>query len=129
MLLKGYDLSTLTPEASKPLTLTLIWEGAAAMQQNYTVSAQLIDTQWRKAAQVDRWPQDGGAPTSTWLPGQILTDTVRMDISPEAVPGFYDLRLTVYSMTGEGGIQPLPVTWQRDRVAESAVILTQLRVK
>ena len=129
MLLKGYDLNTLTPEAGKPLTLTLIWEGAAAMQQNYTVSAQLIDTQWRKAAQVDRWPQDGGAPTSAWRPGQILTDTVRMDISPEAVPGFYDLRLTVYSMTGEGEIQPLPVTWQRDRVAESAVILTQLRVK
>jgi len=54
---------------------------------------------------------------------------VRMVISPDAAPGIYDLRLTVYSVTGESEIQPLPVTWQRDRVAESAAILTRLRVK
>ncbi len=125
--LRGYDVSTLTVAPGEPLTVTLYWEDTASMSTDYTVSVQIIDAQWRKAAQSDAWPQDGAAPTSTWRQGQTLTDTHALTIAEEAVPGVYDLRLAVYTVQ-EGQIEHLPVRWERNQTAETHVVLTRIRV-
>ena len=127
MRLRGYDVSALTVAPGEPLTVTLYWEGAAPMPTDYTVSVQLIDAQWRKAAQSDAWPQDGAAPTSTWRKGQTLDEQRVLTIAEDAAPGAYDLRLAVYAVQ-EGQIEHLPVRWGRNRTAEPHVVLTRIRV-
>ncbi|HOC22490.1 MAG TPA: glycosyltransferase family 39 protein [Anaerolineae bacterium] len=127
MLLRGYDVSALSVAAGEPLTVTLHWEGRASMERDYTVSVQLIDGQWRKAAQWDAWPLDGAAPTSTWWQGQTLEETRVLTVTEDAIPGVYDLRLAVYSAQ-EGRIAHLPVRQERYQTAETHVVLTRVRV-
>jgi hypothetical protein len=127
MRLRGYDVSALTVAPGAPLTVTLHWEGIAPMPTDYTVSVQLIDAQWRKAAQSDAWPQDGAAPTSTWRKGQTLEETRVLTVAEDAAPGVYDLRLDVYTVQ-EGQIEHLPVRQERNQTAETHIILTRLRV-
>ncbi|MGC9400447.1 MAG: glycosyltransferase family 39 protein [Anaerolineae bacterium] len=127
MRLRGYDVSALTVAPGAPLTVTLHWEATAPMKTDYTVSAQLIDAQWRKAAQSDAWPQDGAAPTSTWRRGQTLAETRVLTVAGDAMPGVYALQLVAYTVQ-EGQIEPLPVRLERNRTAETHVVLTRIRV-
>lgn len=127
MLLSGYDLSQRTVRAGETVTLTLHWVARRAMEENYTVSAQVIDASQRKAAQHDSWPVEGGAPTAAWQPGDIITDVVRLDVFPDAAAGPYGVRIAVYAHQG-GEIKHLPVTPPGGRMQASHITLTQVRV-
>ena len=127
MLLSGYDLSQRAVQAGETMTLTLHWTALRGMDRNYTVSTQVIDASQRKAAQHDSWPLDGAAPTEAWEPGQRLTDTVSLPISPDGVAGSYDVRIAVYWQE-EGEIRHLPVTPPGGRMQASHITLTNVRV-
>lgn len=127
MLLTGYDLSQRVVQPSETITLTLHWEALQAMENNYTISAQLIDDSQRKAAQHDSWPLDGAAPTAAWQPGEAMTDTIPLVTFPDAAAGPYDVRIAVY-LHQEGKIKHLPVTPPGGRMQASHVTLTQVRV-
>ena len=128
ILLTDYALSATTVTAGQPLTLTLHWRGQAAMERNYTISIQLIDSQWRKAAQSDTWPLAGAAPTSSWEVGQTLTAERVLTSAPDAAPGVYDLRLAAYYQDAEGILQHLPITWQDHQTPVDSLTLTRIRV-
>ncbi|MEA3309164.1 MAG: glycosyltransferase family 39 protein [Chloroflexota bacterium] len=128
ILLTDYELSATTITAGQPLTLTLHWLGQAAMERDYTISVQLIDSQWRKAAQSDAWPLDGAAPTSSWERGQQLREERVLNIAPEAIPGIYDLRLAAYYQDAAGAIQHLPISWRAHQTAVDNLTLTRIRV-
>ena len=127
MLLTGYELSTRAAYPGDTVTLTLFWEAQRPMESNYTVSTQLIDGSQTKAAQNDRWPVDGAAPTSAWEPGSTITDSIPLPIFPDAVEGPYAIRVAVYSHE-DHGIQHLPVTPPGGRMQATHVRLTELRV-
>ena len=127
MLLTGYRLSDRAAQPGETVTLTLFWEAQRSMASNYTVSAQLIDGTQRKAAQNDRWPADGAAPTAAWEPGSLITDAIPLRIFPDTPTGAYDVRVAVYSHH-EQGIQHLPVTPPGGRMQATHVTLTQVRV-
>ena len=97
------------------------------MEANYTVSAQLVDPQQRKAAQVDAWPQDGAAPTAAWTPGEAVVDVRRLAVYPDAPPGVYDVRIAVYVLQ-EGEIVHLPVVPDVGGMLADHVLLTKVRV-
>jgi hypothetical protein len=97
------------------------------MEENYTVSAQVIDKSQRKAAQHDAWPVDGAAPTAAWQPGEPVRDTVPLTVFPDAAPGPYHVRIAVYVLQ-EGEIQHLPVTPPGGQMQASHVKLTPVRV-
>jgi hypothetical protein len=130
MALVGYDLDRLVAAPGETVTVTLYWQGLRPMAVNYNVSVQLIDAAQRKAAQRDGWPAGGAAPTSTWQPGQPLTDVYALSIAPDAASGVYDLRIAVYQFDDSTGgeIVHLPVTPPDGRMQSKQITLTSVRV-
>jgi hypothetical protein len=127
MALVGYDLDRRVVRPGETVTLTLHWHCLRRMDTNYNISAQVVDVGQRKAAQHDGWPLDGAAPTAAWEPGQSLTDTLALQIYPDAAPGVYDVRIIVYALQ-EGEIVHVPVTPEDGRMQAKHITLTTLRV-
>jgi hypothetical protein len=68
-----------------------------AIHQNYTVFLHALDADGKIVGQIDRWPQDGAYPTSTWRPGDCIVDaytfTERAPSWERIVLGLYDAQL------------------------------------
>jgi len=127
MALVGYELSDRVARPGETITLTLYWEGLRRMEVNYTISAQLVDPQQRKAAQYDGWPRGGNAPTAAWEPGRVIADTRPLEIYADAAPGVYDLRIAVYVLQA-GEIVHLPVIPEGGAMLSDHIVLTRVRV-
>jgi hypothetical protein len=123
----GYDLDRRVVHPGETATLTLHWRGMRPMDINYTVSAQLVDVEQRKAAQHDGWPLDGAAPTAAWEPGRDLADPYALAVYQDALPGVYDVRVAVYVLE-DGAIVHLPVISEGGQMLFDYVVLTQVRV-
>ena len=95
--------------ADLPAGVSLTWIPASTVQQDYTVFIQVLDIDDKILAQVDRQPQAGAYPTSTWRNGDVITDTLNWngDVSAwrRIVLGLYDSngqRLKVTAPTTSG---------------------------
>ena len=63
------------------------------------------------AAQLDKQPQAGGNPTSSWTPGETVVDTIPMQVTPSAAPGTYQLNFGLYdAATGVRARSPARTT-------------------
>ncbi|GIK41188.1 MAG: hypothetical protein BroJett011_50210 [Chloroflexota bacterium] len=87
----GYDGPPTTLAAGGPLPVTLYWQAIAEMKTDYTVFVQLLNDAGQVVAQVDSQPLAGAAPTTTWLPGEILTDPYTLTLPANLPPGGYRL--------------------------------------
>ena len=65
-----------TDATGLPAGVTFTWTPTRTQQQDYTVFIQILDAGNAILAQVDRQPQEGLYPTSTWRAGDVITDTV-----------------------------------------------------
>ena len=92
--LAGYDLShEQEPEA---LRLTLWWQALQTPQTNYTVFVHLFDSATeRVAVQSDAQPRDGMYPTSWWVAGEVVSDTVTLPLA-DVSEGTYRLAVGLY---------------------------------
>jgi hypothetical protein len=127
MELVGYDLDRRVARPGEVIVLMLHWRSLRRMDVNYTISAQLVDAEQRKAAQRDGWPLDGAAPTVSWELDQVLADSYTLPVYPDTLPGIYDVRVVVYVLE-EGEIVHLPVTPEDGRMQAAHVSLTTVRV-
>jgi hypothetical protein len=94
----GYDLPQTKPShGGETLPITLYWQAEAEMEVNYTVFVQLLNSNGQVLAQVDLQPLGGAAPTTTWLPGEILTDPYTLTPPPDLPPGNYSLITGLYN--------------------------------
>lgn len=77
-----------------PQEIVLDWTTDATINANYTVFAQVLDAENRILAQVDRQPQQGKAPTSTWRAGDTIVDTLSWEGDTQTwarvIVGLYD---------------------------------------
>ena len=78
-------------------TLTLTWQSLRPVPYDATVFAHLRDAEGNLLAQADRQPLDGRFPTSYWLPGQIITDVIRLAPVSETNGGPLLLDLGMYT--------------------------------
>lgn len=76
--LLGYDLDVSQVAAGQPARLTLYWQAQAEMPTAYKVFVHLLDASGQIVTQVDREPQGGLAPTTGWLPGEVLIDNIEV---------------------------------------------------
>jgi hypothetical protein len=75
--------------------------------------------------QWDSVPAAGDAPTSGWLPGEIIEDRFHVPMLKDAPPWKYDIFVGMYDpQTG----QRLPVTSQKAPVSDHRVWLTRVQV-
>jgi hypothetical protein len=77
----GADVS----QAGQQLTVTLFWQGQTVTTTNYTAFVQLLNADGTIAQQIDRWQIAFDAPTSTWLPGQVIADRDEFEVSSDAL--------------------------------------------
>jgi 4-amino-4-deoxy-L-arabinose transferase-like glycosyltransferase len=88
------------------IKLTLMWQSIRAVPYDATTFIHLIGTDGRLLVQADRQPLNGQFPTSYWIPGQVVTDTVTL--SP--VHNAYNVPLTlILGMYTWPSLERLPV--------------------
>lgn len=105
--LVGYDLSTTEPRAGDRLTLTLSWRALRTTSTSYHVFVHLLDDQNKIQAQWDGVPKGWTYPTSAWVPGDYVTDTYPLTLSPRTPPGRLTIEVGLYDATTG---RRLPVT-------------------
>ncbi len=129
IVLSGYELDQVMVTRGEALQVTLYWRCSAPIDGDYTISVQLIDDQWRKAAQSDAWPLNGAAPTSTWQVGQHIEEPRTLIIAADAAPGVYNVQLAIYRVNAAGELEHLPSVWAKGQMPAKTIVLTRVRVQ
>ena len=108
--------------ANEKVTVHVRWRSAAEMTQAYKVFVHVLDPAGEHVvAQRDAEPQDGHAPTTGWVVGEVIDDTYEITLPATLTAGDYPLEIGVYD----------PRSGDRLRLSdgESRVILhTRLRI-
>jgi hypothetical protein len=126
--LDTYDVSALVLQPGQETVVTLAWRCTAPVDEAWTVSVQLIDDQWRKAAQSDAWPNNGETPTNTWRVGEEVVERRTLITGTDTPPGSYNLRLALYRPLEDGELVHLPASESREDMPARDVVLTTVRV-
>ncbi|MCX6044467.1 MAG: glycosyltransferase family 39 protein, partial [Chloroflexi bacterium] len=95
--LEGYDLAT--PEPLKPgdtFRLTLYWRAQRPLDQSYKVFNQSFYGNGTMVAQKDSYPVCDRQLTSTWYPGELITDIYDIPVAVDAPAGLYPLYTGLY---------------------------------
>lgn len=84
--LLGYDLDAAAG------SVTLYWQTRALLDQRYTVFVQALGADGAMLAQSDQPPAGGTRPTTSWLPGEVITDAHTLPLAGAAQlsVGLYD---------------------------------------
>ena len=117
--------ATLQAVPGQSITLTLVWRAERTPSHDLVRFVHVPGPDGRPLAQKDGPPCDGDCPAPSWLPGEILTDQVEIDLPADLPAGTYSLatgwfdpaasgqpRLPVKSAAGEalaGDLLTLPV--------------------
>jgi hypothetical protein len=102
ILLAGYTLDRRQVPAGETVTLTLYWQAQATPGQDYKVFVHVIGPDGTRLTQHDSDPQNGAAPTSTWVAGQRLSDEHSLTIPTTASSGPYQIVIGLYeAKTGQ----------------------------
>lgn len=89
--LLGYDQAV----TDGLLELTLYWRALAAPAADFTRFIHLLDAGGAIVAQLDSQPAGNSYPTGQWMAKEIVTDTLRLDLSA-VPPGSYQLAVGFY---------------------------------
>jgi hypothetical protein len=89
--------------ANEKMTVHLRWRSTAGMQQAYKVFAHVLDTAGEHVvAQRDAEPQDGQAPTTSWVVGEVIDDQYVIALPANLTAGEYPVEIGVYdARTGD----------------------------
>lgn len=94
----AFQVSSLSLHPGGVLTLTVAWQAGstAPADKNLRVFTHLLDPTGKVAAQDDRWSCDEACPTTSWLPGEVVTEVYTMQIKQDAPPGKYTIEVGLY---------------------------------
>ena len=94
----GYDVDRQIVSPGDSLHLTLYWRALAEVDTSYTVFTHLTDDQGQIWGQRDSIPGQGTLPTSSWLPGEYITDEYEIAVRVDAPPGQYAIEIGMYEL-------------------------------
>lgn len=104
--LRGYTLSSRTPEPGSTLAVTLHWSTKRAIDTDWTLTVQLLNEAGSVVDQADGMIP--GYPTSQWQPDMPFAETRRLHLPLAGAPTDYQLAVGWYRLQ-ESGFQRLPV--------------------
>ncbi|MCB0154912.1 MAG: hypothetical protein KDF65_08945, partial [Anaerolineae bacterium] len=123
--LVGYRLDDETTRAEETFGLTLYWRSLNPAAANYTVFVHAVGPDTVMRGQWDSMPVNGTAPTSGWLPGEVIEDHYEIPMAKDAPAWKYDIFVGMYDPdTGER----LPLSSQFAPVSDSRVWLSRVQV-
>lgn len=91
-----YALSAARVAPGDALQIQLVWQAERALDRRYVVFIQLLDANGVLAAQRDSEPGGGAALTTTWTPGQSVSDNHALIVPLDLPPGDYTLIVGLY---------------------------------
>lgn len=78
----GYDL--------RPDSITVYWQALKETDTDYTAFVHVLDENGNILAQHDSQPREGGYPTSLWITGEYVSDTIQIPTTGRAIAlGWY----------------------------------------
>jgi uncharacterized membrane protein len=104
--LSGFTLSTRHLESRGSLVVTLYWQSLEEMAEDYKVFVHLVDSKGQLVAQSDAPPCAGQCPTTSWVPGDVSSDSHKLTLPDNLPAGRYQVRIGLYS---ESNGRRLPV--------------------
>ena len=100
--LLGYDLPEPRVRPGEPLRLILYWQARGPTEVSYKVFTHLLGPDGQVVAQRDSPPQGGKAPTTGWLPGEVIADEYQIPVPSKLPPGPFQIEVGMYDpATGE----------------------------
>ncbi|MEZ4518952.1 MAG: hypothetical protein R3C44_19740 [Chloroflexota bacterium] len=123
--LVGYEYDNRTPPAGGALAVTLYWQALQAIPDEYEIQVRLLGEDGSVLASYETLPQDGGRPTSTWVPGETIIDTHIIPLGPELAGRTVTVQIAVQDATtgqrlnlvGEDG------RWLDDKLQLSPIVV------
>ncbi|MCS7261122.1 MAG: DUF4832 domain-containing protein, partial [Anaerolineae bacterium] len=115
--LLGYD-HPIVRVAEREIFVRLYWQTSAPIEDSYIVFLHLVDSANAIVAQIDTLPGNGDAPTTGWVVGEVIADTLRMPLPATLSAGRYRLVLGMYHSVS--GIR-LPI-YGPSRIGDSFVL-------
>jgi 4-amino-4-deoxy-L-arabinose transferase-like glycosyltransferase len=98
IVLEGYALDE-GVQAGDVLHLDLYWQASTPVAEDYQVFIHLVGEDSQRWAQKDGPPLLGARPTSSWQPGEQLTDRRGLLLPSDMPSGSYHLRLGLYRLS------------------------------
>ncbi len=95
--LLGFDFDANAIKSNATIPLTLYWRSLEQMRERYTVFVHLLDANGNIIAQRDSEPDNGNAPTTSWLKGEVIADRYAIALPQNLAPGEYTLVAGMYS--------------------------------
>jgi 4-amino-4-deoxy-L-arabinose transferase-like glycosyltransferase len=94
--LVDYQLDKTVVIPGEILRISSYWRALQPMPADYVVTIQVMDERGTKIGQSDIPLSVEGQPTSAWQPGTTAEDHRTIQISPNAAPGVYEIKVGVY---------------------------------
>jgi len=98
IVLEDYALDE-SAQAGHVLHLDLYWQASTPVAEDYQVFVHLLSEDGQRWAQKDGPPLLGTRPTSSWQPGERLTDRRGLLLPSDMPPGSYHLRVGLYRLS------------------------------
>jgi hypothetical protein len=115
--LLGYDVT----RVNGALTVNLAWQALRDIDQNYKVFVHLFEPAAEKiVAQSDVMPRNNTYPTSRWLSGEVITDTIALSLA-DVPPGSYRVAIGLFDESGR-----LTISGSGAEVANQRVVLDEV---
>ncbi|MFN2189493.1 MAG: hypothetical protein ACK2T3_12080, partial [Candidatus Promineifilaceae bacterium] len=100
--LVGYEYSRLEAGPGDEIGVDLYWEALTDISDDYIVQVRLLDGDGRIWADADHRPVEEGAPTSSWMRGDIIHDLHVLELPSDTPEGSYIVDIALLnSATGE----------------------------
>ncbi len=124
--LVGYKLHDRTTAPRDTFGLTLYWRSLGFIESNYTVFVHAVGPDHVLRGQWDSVPRRGQAPTTGWVPGEIIEDYYEVPMAKDAPPWKYDIFVGMYNAdTGER----LPATSQKAPISDNRIWISRVQVE
>ena len=96
LMLQGYELRPAPGHPGETLSVSLFWETAQPIAENYVVFIHVLDESGQLKAQNDSLPRAGAYPTPWWLPDKLVEDVHPIDLPADLAAGTYQLVVGLY---------------------------------
>jgi len=84
--------------AGSPVSVRLRWQALQALRGDYTAFIHGTDARGRLVFQADSRPHGGRLPTTDWVAGEIVNDTMVVPIGDQTPSGSYALSVGLYDL-------------------------------
>lgn len=97
--LEGYEITANSLKVGDSLVLLLYWRATQKVAKDYTVFVHLVDSDGKLIDGYDSPPRGGQAPTSSWVPGALIVDSIVVPMTVDIPSGTnYHLEIGLYDL-------------------------------